>query len=153
DLVLKREEDAGAVDEVDERQAVLGGDALGAEDLLAGHGEEGTGLDRGVVGDDHDPTAVDRGDAGDDAGRGGAAPLLVHAACGPQPDLEEGGARVGEAFDALAGGEPSLLVLAADGFFAAAQADDVFLLVDGLGQTDEFAGHRESTPPRLATQT
>ena len=53
-LVLQRQEDAGAIDEVDQRQTILQGDALGAQHLLAGHRKEGAGLDRGVVGDDHD---------------------------------------------------------------------------------------------------
>ena len=62
DLVLHRQEDARRVDEVDQRQAVLGRRSLGAEDLLDRHREERAGLHGGVVGDDHDPPAGDRAD-------------------------------------------------------------------------------------------
>ena len=118
------------VDEVDERQAVLQGDALGAQHLLGGHREERAGLDRGVVGDDHDPPARDRADAGDDARRRGPAPLGVHAPRGPQAQLEELRAGIEEAGDALAGGEAALGVLALDGLGAAAVADGFFLALE-----------------------
>src|SRR5206468_3582980 len=78
DLVLQGQKDAGGIDEVDQRQAVLLSDALRPQDLLGGGGEEGAGLDGGVVGDDHDAPAGDGADAGDDAGGGGAAPVAVH---------------------------------------------------------------------------
>ena len=110
-------------------------DALGAQHLLARHREERAGLHRGVVGDDHHAAAGDRADAGDDAGRRRAAPLGVHAPRGPQAEFEEVGVGVDELGDALAGGEPALLVLALDGLRAAAEADRGFLggEVDGHG--------------------
>ena len=84
DFILKRQENSGAVHQIDERQTIVLGDALGAENFLAGHGKEGAGFDRGVIGDDHDATAGDRADAGDDAGGRRAAPILIHAPGGPQ---------------------------------------------------------------------
>src|SRR5262249_27308923 len=127
DLVLQRQEDAGAVHEVDERQAVLEGDALGAEHLLAGGGGEGPGLDGGVVGDDHDAAAADAADAGDDASGGGAAPFLVHAPGGPQGQLKEGSVGVEQTVNTFAGGQAALLVLAGDGLRATALGDRRFL--------------------------
>src|SRR5690606_12905822 len=57
DLVLHGEEHAGAVHEVDDGQAVLHGDLLRAEVLLARHGEPRAGLHGGVVGH-HDALAL-----------------------------------------------------------------------------------------------
>ena len=93
DLVLHRQEDARRIDEVDQRQAVLAGDLLGAEDLLDRHREAGARLDRGVVGDDHHATAVDRADRRDDPARRRPAPLLVHLVGGPQAQLERWASR------------------------------------------------------------
>ncbi len=78
-LVLHRQEHAGGVDEVDERQVALEGDALRAEDLLARHRDERAGLHGGVVGDDHARVAGDVADAGNDARAGKRAPLAIHA--------------------------------------------------------------------------
>ena len=96
--------------------------------FLHGHREERAGLHGGVVGDDHHAPARDRADAGDDARRHRAAPLGVHVPRGPQAQLEEGRAGVDQLGDALAGGEPALLVLALDGLGAAAEADGLLLL-------------------------
>ena len=60
DLVLERQEDAGRVDQVDDRQPVLERDLLGAQHLLAGQREPGAGLDRGVVRHDDHVAPVDR---------------------------------------------------------------------------------------------
>ncbi len=140
-LVLERQEDAGAVHEVDERQAVFQGDALGAERLLAGHRKEGAGLDRGVVGDDHHGPALDGADPGDDAGRRGAAPVAVHAPGRPQAEFKEVGARIEQPGDALAGGETALGVLALDRLGPAALADHVFLAPERFDPLGEFVGH------------
>ena len=60
DLVLQRQENAGTIDEIDERQPIVHGDALGAQHLLARHREEGPRLDGGVIGDDHHLPAARR---------------------------------------------------------------------------------------------
>ena len=125
DLVLQRQEDAGGIDEVDERQAVLHGDALGTEHLLDGHREERAGLHGGVVGDDHHPPAGDRADAGDDAGGGAPPHSRVHVPRGPQAELEE--RRVGSSLAMRSRGEAALLVLAFDRLRAAAGAEDGLL--------------------------
>ncbi len=140
-LILQRQKDAGAVHEVDERQAVFQGDALGAQHLLAGHGEEGAGLDRGVVGDDHHVPALDGTDPGDDAGRRGAAPFAVHAPRRPQAQLEEVRAGVEQPGDALAGRKPALGVLALDRLSAAALANHVLLAPQRFDLLGEFIGH------------
>src|SRR5690606_489826 len=57
DLVLHGQVHAGAVHQVDDGQTVLDGDLLGAQVLLAGHGEPGAGLHGGVVGH-HDALAL-----------------------------------------------------------------------------------------------
>ncbi len=141
DLVLQGQEDAGAVDEVDEGQAVLAGDALGAEDLLAGHGEEGAGLDGGVVGDDHDAAPGDGADAGDDAGGGRPAPLLVHPPGRPQAQLEEGRAGVEQDGEALADGEPAFVVLPGRRPGASPLRQHTLFPADVLDQLRQVAAH------------
>ena len=89
DIFLQRQEDARGVDEVDERQPRHHRDLLGADDLLAGHREEGTRFHRRIVGDDHAAAALHQADAGDHARRGGAAVLTVHAEGGPEAELLE----------------------------------------------------------------
>ncbi len=66
DLVLQREEGAARVDQVDHTEIVLGGDVLGSDVFLDGHGNERSALHRGVVGDEHVGNTVDQADAGDD---------------------------------------------------------------------------------------
>ena len=124
----KRQKDAGGIDQIDQRQPIFHGDALGAKHLLAGHREEGAGLDGGIVGDDHDVPAGDRADAGDDAGRDGAAPFGVHVPRRPQAEFEEGEFGIDQPGDAFAGGEAVLFVLALGGLEAAALEQDLFLL-------------------------
>src|SRR5262249_26771574 len=129
-LVLQRQEDAGAVDQVNHWQAILQPDALGPEDLLAGKGKEGPGLDCGVVGDDHETAPGDAADAGDDAGRGCPAPFLIHAPGRPQPELQEGYLGIEQLRDALAGREAALSVLAGNCLGAASFHQDLLLLAE-----------------------
>ncbi len=112
DLVLHRQEDAGRVDEIDHRQAVLERDLLRPQDLLDAERELRAGLHRGVVGDDHDVATVDPADPGDDAAAGCPAPLGVHAVGRPEADLEEGALRIAERRDPLPGRHLALLALA-----------------------------------------
>ena len=122
DLFLKRQEHAGGVDEIDQRQAIVGGDPLGTQDLLAGHRKKGAGLHGGVVGDDHHPPVRNRADAGDHPGRGGAAPLGIHPPRRPQAQLVKA-TPIHKAVNAFPGRQSVLFVLAVDGLLAAAQAD------------------------------
>ncbi len=154
DLVLHRQEDAGRVDQVDDRQAVLEGDLLGAEDLLAGQREPGAGLDRGVVGDHHHVAAVDRADPHHHARRRGAAVLLVEAVGGPQAELEERRAGVAEGGHPLAGGHLPLRPLLGLRLLAAAQADRRLLLAQPLDRAAPVrrAARERVVPLQLAGQ-
>ncbi len=102
-------------------------DPLCTEDLLSRRRKEGPGFDRGVVGDDHLPPAGDRADARDHASRRRAPELFVHPPAGPQAKLEERAAWVDESLDSLAGGEPTLGMLALDRLAPAAENDLGFL--------------------------
>ena len=135
DVVLQREEDAGGVDEIDQREAILDGDFLGAENFFGGGGKEGAGFDGGVVGDDHVTAAADRADAGDDAGGRRAAPFGIHAPGGPQIEFEECGIGIDQLIDPLARGEAVFFVLAGDGSLAAAETD-IGLLLGELSDDD-----------------
>ena len=139
DLGLERQERAAAVDEVDARQAVLERDLLGAEVLLDGHRVVGAALDRRVVGDDDAGRALDAADAGDDAGA--RRVVVVQAGRGERAQLEEGGAGVEEAVDALADGELAALAVARDGAVVAAGAATGDRRLAGAQVGDE-GGHR-----------
>ena len=108
----------GAVDQVDDRDAVAHRDFLRAEDLPDRLGPPGSGLHRGVVGDDDDLAPLDHADAGDDAGARRLAVVLVVG--DQQAELEAGRAGVEQPRDALARRELSLLVHLGDARRAAA---------------------------------
>ena len=77
DLGLVGQVRAAAVDEVDARQAVCGGDFLRADVLLHGHREVSAALHRRVVGEDHALAARNAANAGDHARAGHF--IAVHA--------------------------------------------------------------------------
>ena len=90
DLVLQRQEDAGA----NRRgRRAAGGSRMAMRwarsTFLHGHREERAGLHRGVVGDDHAAAGRRRADAGDDAGRGDARPLGIHPVRRPEAEFEK----------------------------------------------------------------
>ena len=133
---LLGEEEAGAVDEVDDRQAQAQGHLLGALDLLGCARPPGAGGDGVVVGDDDDPALVDLGEAGDDTGSGRLLAGEVLAIVHEGPDLAHGRALVLQGLDALAGCELALGVDAVDVLLAPAAVDlraALFEEVDALG--------------------
>ena len=87
-IFLQRQKDAGRIDEIDQRQAIVKGDPLGPQHLLRGRRKERAGLHRGVVGDDHVPPTVDHADAAHHARRWRTAPFGIHLERGPQTDFE-----------------------------------------------------------------
>ena len=101
-------EDVGLIGQVgaaglhkrDAGEAVLPGEALRPDMLLAGDAVIGAALHRGIVGDDHAGAARDHADAGDDASAGRNA--IVHAFAGQLTKLQEGGAGVHQRGDAFA---------------------------------------------------
>jgi hypothetical protein len=105
DLVLQRQERPARVDEVEARQPVLLRDLLRAQVLLHRQREVGAALDGGVVRDDHAFASLDDADAGDDSGRRRLP--VVQVPGGERVELEERGAGIDEAVDALAGSELS----------------------------------------------
>ncbi len=111
DILLQRQEDSRAVDEVDQRHPCTTRNLLRADDLLARHREERARLHRGVVGDDHAEAALHLPDARDHTRRGRAAILAVHVPGVHEPCLEQGRARIKESFDALARGKAPMTVL------------------------------------------
>ena len=122
-LVLHRQEHARRVDQIDERQPALEGDALRTEHLLARHWDERARLHRRVVGDDHHRAARHAADAGDDTRGGKHAPLPVQAVRRPQPQFEKLRRLVHERRDALPRGQPAELVLAGEAVGPATLAD------------------------------
>ncbi len=91
-LVLRRQERAARIDEVEAGQPVVSGDLLGAQMLLDGHREIGAALDRRVVGDDDAFAAADPPDPGDDPGRRHRA--IIHAIGGEGREFEKGRPRI-----------------------------------------------------------
>src|SRR3989442_723766 len=135
-MTVKKTLRAQRIDQVDEREAVTEGDALGAQRLLDGHREEGTGLDGRVVGVDHGLAPRDLAGPGDDAGRRRPAPLLVHLEGRKQTELEELASRIDELRDPLARREPAFGVLLLDVVLPAAQNDRRLVAAVGLDQVE-----------------
>ena len=100
DLVLPRQERAAGVDQVEAGEPVLERDLLRAKVLLHGERVIGAALDRRVVRDDDAHVPADTADSGDHAGAGRL--VVVHAERRQRRELQERGARIEEALDALA---------------------------------------------------
>ncbi len=99
-LGLERQERAPRIHQVEARQPVLERDLLGAHVLLDRHREVGAALHGGVVRDHHDRTAVHRAHPGDHSGA--RRLVVVEPVRGQGRQLEERGAGVEQALDALA---------------------------------------------------
>ena len=108
------QEDARGVHQVDQRELVLAGDVLGAEDLLDGHRKTRARLHGGVVGDDHDQPVRDPSDDRKHARGRSTSPLFVELKARPETKLEGRGTRIDERGDPLARGHPTLVVLPLD---------------------------------------
>ncbi len=118
-FILHRQKHAGGIDQVNDRQVALEGDALGADQLLRRLWKERAGFHGRVIGNDHAGNAGDVADSSDTAGGGNFPPLFVHAECGPKSDFEKRRVLVEQLRDALAGKETSEFVLTFLACFAA----------------------------------
>src|SRR5262249_48867819 len=101
---LKRKENAGRVNEVNQRQAVVHRNPLRAKDFLAGHGEERASFHGGVIGDHHNPATLYPPDPGDDARTWRTSPFVVHGLAGPESKFQPSSVGVDQEVDALSGG-------------------------------------------------
>ena len=110
-FVLHREENAGGIDQINDRQCALKGDALRTDELLGGLGKKGAGFHGRVVGDDHARNAGHLADARDSAGGRNAAPLLIHFVGGPQAEFEKVRAAIEQVLDPLTRRETPHLAL------------------------------------------
>ncbi len=99
DAALVGEVHAGAVHEVDDRDALAHRDFLGAEDLPDRLRPPGPRLDGGVVRDDDDLAPLHHAEAGNDARPRGLPVVLVVGH--QQPELEPRRARVAQPLDPL----------------------------------------------------
>ena len=122
DLGLERQERAAGVDEVEARQVVLLGDLLRAQVLLDREREVGAALHGRVVRDDDALLPLDDADPGHDPGRRRRA--VVQIPGGERVQLEEGGARVDQPVDPLAGRQLAARAVPLDGLLAAAAGDE-----------------------------
>ena len=129
-VLLKRQKNARGIHEINCWNAILDRDVLRANHFFRGHREESAGLHCRVVGDDHEQPPAHLRQARDRAGRGCAAPLLVHAERGVEAQFKERRFGVDQFGDAFARREAALLVLRFDGFRAAALLQDRFLVLD-----------------------
>ena len=121
DLVLHGQVHARAIHQVDDGQAVLDGDLLRAQVLLARHGEPRAGLHGGVVGH-HDALALAHvADHHHHTGAGGTAVFLVHAVGREGTDLDARALGVEQGVDALAGGHLAVGLQLFDALLAAAE--------------------------------
>ena len=100
DIGLVRQVGAAGLHQGDAGQAVLPGEPLGADVLLAGDAVIGAALHRRIVGDDHAGAARHHADAGDDAAAGRHA--VIHAFAGELAEFEKRRAGVEQRGDALA---------------------------------------------------
>ena len=105
DFILQRQEHAGRIDEVNDRQPELRGDLLGSQQFLDRLRKHRAGFDRGVVGRDEARPTADPTDAGDETGGRHVAPLGIHAVSGPDAEFKERAVFVQEGCDPIAGGE------------------------------------------------
>ena len=92
DLVLKREESAARIHEIDAGKAALAGDFLGAEVLLHRQGIVRAPLHGGVVRNDHGLAPPDPPDPRHDPGGGNG--ILVHLVRRQRGQFEKGAARI-----------------------------------------------------------
>src|SRR5262249_5577395 len=126
DVVLEREKDTSTVHQVNQRQAILHSDALGAKKLFAGDREERASLNCSIVRYDHYLPFGYAADTGDDSGRWSPPPVLVHAPGSPQPQFKEAALGIDQVGNSLASREPAFLVLADDGFGTAPLHENLF---------------------------
>ncbi len=98
-LVLQRQKRAAAVDQIDARQSVFGGDPLGPEVLLDRLGKERAAFHGRVVGDEHAGHAVNAADPGDDAAARRSVAVLPPR--GKRRELEERRVLVDDEIDPL----------------------------------------------------
>ena len=120
-LVLKRQERAAGVDEVDAREPVLRGYLLRAQMLLHGQREVRAALHGRVVRDDHALAALDHADAGHDPCA--RRLTVVELPRGERVQLEERRVRIEEPVDALACGQLAAGPMSLDCLFPAALCD------------------------------
>src|SRR5581483_5585328 len=120
---LQGQEGAARVDQVEAGEPVLQRHLLRAQVLLHRQREVGAALDGGVVGDEDAVTTLDDPDPGHDPGRRRLA--VVEVPGGERVQLEEGGARVDEAVDALAGSQLPARAVALERLLAASARDEL----------------------------
>ena len=147
DLVLLRQVDTTRVNQVDARQAILGGNLLGTQVFLDREREVGATLDRGVVGDDHALMPHDPADAGDNTG--GRCRTIVHTIGGKLGEFEKGRADVEQSAYPLTGQQfpPALMLGAGLGWPAQTDLRDLLLevpveLPHGVGVLAKLLGTR-----------
>ena len=110
-FVLHREENAGGIDQINDRQCALKCDALRTDELLGGLGKKGACFHGRIIGDDHARNAGHLADAHDSAGGRYAAPLLIHFVGGPQTQFEKVRATIEQVLDPLTRRETPHLAL------------------------------------------
>ncbi len=137
-VFLKRQENAGRIDQIHKRQSILPRDSLCAENLFCGRRKERTGFDRGIVSDDHRAATGDCADTGDDTCSWRTAPLIVHLMTGPETELEQRTAGVDDLFDSFTSEEPTFGMLPFDCRLTTAESELLFLLLELLRR-----GHQE----------
>ena len=126
DVVLQRQERAAGIDQVDDAEAVLGGDVLGTHVLLDTDRQQRAALHRCVVGDEHPRHAADHADTGDDARAGGA--VVVHLPARQRGELQERRAGIADQVDPVPRQDLAAAVVALDGALTTRTAGDGELL-------------------------
>ena len=144
DLVLKRQEHPGGIDQVDQRQPERHGDPLGAEHLLHGLRKEGPGLDGRIVGDHHHLPSMNASDERHDPGGRDLAPVGIHVPGRPQSQLEPRGPLVQQLAQTFASRQPPKLPLPLPPRLASPLADYCFLGLEIVRQL----GKRRRSPLR-----
>ena len=134
DLLLGGQIRSAGLHQGNDRQSVLQGNLVGAQDFLHRPRVGGSALDGGIVGDQHALHALDHSDPGHHAG----PDVKVGAIGGQCAELEERGVRIDQQFDTFASGHLAASVMALNVFRSAAR--------QRLGkfsvEFDQFGRHR-----------
>src|SRR5205823_10337462 len=88
-FILHRQEHAGRIDEINDRQRAFKSDALSANQFFGRLWKERAGFYRRVVGDNHARNTGNISDSGNRARGGNLSPLFVHFVSSPKTDFKK----------------------------------------------------------------
>ncbi len=124
-LILHREINSGAINEINNRNPVFHGDLLGAQVLFSSDRKPCPGFHGGIVGHNHAGATGDLSHHYDYPTRGTSSILLVHAVTGKGADFHRCRSRIQQHVDSLPGSQFPQFMLLIYLLLAAAEGDDI----------------------------